>query len=79
MDDEPSNPIAVSPSLYKHLLAAQMLLAGAGVSVMDTAPRRFRQPDRKSKECLLPGCNKMTTHNGGYCSADHKRLSKVAR
>ena len=36
-------------------------------------------PDKKAKKCLLPGCSKMTTHNGGYCSADHKRLSKVAR
>ena len=36
---------------------------------------------KEEKKCLLPGCNKMTTHNGGYCCADHcrehRRIRKV--
>lgn len=25
------------------------------------------------KPCLLPGCGEQTTHNGGYCSAEHAK------
>lgn len=33
--------------------------------------------DRKlPKKCLLPDCQRTTTHNGGYCSADHCRLHR---
>jgi len=36
-------------------------------------PRRLLrgQKNKPVKKCLLPGCNKPTTHNGGYCCADH--------
>jgi len=41
-------------------------------------PRCAYKPE---KVCLLPGCNNMTSHNGGYCCADHcrehRRLRKV--
>jgi hypothetical protein len=30
-------------------------------------------PKKVAKKCLLPGCEKTTTHNGGYCCADHCR------
>lgn len=26
-----------------------------------------------ARRCSLPGCEVMTTHNGGYCCADHCR------
>jgi len=27
--------------------------------------------EKKPIKCLLPSCNNMTTHNGGYCCAEH--------
>jgi len=36
-------------------------------------------PKRKLEiyhKCLLPGCENMTSHNGGYCSAEHCRLHR---
>jgi hypothetical protein len=32
---------------------------------------RILSKEKPLKECLLPGCSKMTRHNGGYCSAEH--------
>ncbi len=26
---------------------------------------------REARKCKLPGCDKTTTHNGGYCCAEH--------
>lgn len=31
------------------------------------APR----PNTTGKKCLLPGCDILTLHNGGYCCAEH--------
>lgn len=31
---------------------------------------------KPSKECALPGCCEMTTHNGGYCCAEHCKRHK---
>ena len=28
-------------------------------------------PKKVINECLLPGCNNLTKHNGGYCCAEH--------
>lgn len=28
-------------------------------------------PKKVINECLLPKCNNLTTHNGGYCCAEH--------
>lgn len=28
------------------------------------------------RKCLLPSCENMTSHNGGYCSAEHCRLHR---
>jgi hypothetical protein len=27
--------------------------------------------EREARKCALPGCDKPTTHNGGYCCAEH--------
>lgn len=32
-----------------------------------------KHPERK---CLLPGCNVVTRHNGGYCCAAHHKEHK---
>lgn len=31
---------------------------------------------REESKCRLPDCRRLTTHNGGYCSADHCRLHR---
>lgn len=33
--------------------------------------RILRKSKPKGKVCLLPGCKKITYHNGGYCCAEH--------
>lgn len=50
-------------------------------------PRMLREsglvrpwPKRKpEKQCQLPGCENKTTHNGGYCCADHCREHRARR
>ncbi len=32
---------------------------------------------KEGKKCLLPDCDKLTKHNGGYCSAKHCKLHRV--
>jgi recombinational DNA repair protein RecR len=29
--------------------------------------------EKKARKCLLPSCNILTKHNGGYCCGDHCR------
>ena len=43
--------------------SARALAAACGV----------RKAERQATPCALPGCENMTTHNGGYCCADHCR------
>lgn len=38
-----------------------------------------RKKDKPLVKCLLPGCEVLTTHNGGYCCAEHCRMDKKAR
>lgn len=39
-----------------------------------------REPKPKTPtRCGLPGCSHTTTHNGGYCCADHCRLHQRER
>jgi hypothetical protein len=33
-------------------------------------------PNPNKKQCLLPGCNNMTTHRGGYCCPEHKEIHR---
>jgi hypothetical protein len=30
-----------------------------------------------NRRCLLPGCENMTTHNGGYCCSDHCKIHRA--
>jgi len=57
-------------SMNKTLLTALLVLSGCSLP-----PLSRRQPQK----CLLPGCNKMTTHNGGYCCAQHCKLHQEMR
>jgi len=41
------------------------------------APLRFNR--RPVKKCLLPDCDAMTDHNGGYCCAEHCREHQKMR
>jgi hypothetical protein len=53
-----------------------------GIATMaGMAPRRLlRGPKRKPQtKCLLPGCGKWTTHNGGYCCADHCKKHRLIK
>ena len=34
-------------------------------------PNYKDKEEKKSTKCLLPSCNNMTNHNGGYCCAEH--------
>jgi hypothetical protein len=35
------------------------------------SPSRYTGPAKKERQCVLPGCEEMTGHNGGYCCAEH--------
>ena len=40
--------------------------------------KRRRKPNPKVK-CLLPGCDNLTDHNGGYCCAEHCHEHRSAK
>jgi hypothetical protein len=71
VDDAPTEP-AKPRSVQRRVspLAAMMLMAGVLSMPME-------QPKPKRK-CLLPTCNNLTDHNGGYCCAEHCREHKRA-
>jgi hypothetical protein len=49
--------------------------------ILGFEPPRYR--GREQYKCLLPCCNILTDHNGGYCCAEHckehKRLQSERR
>jgi hypothetical protein len=40
------------------------------VESMRNQPREKREPYKQKRKCLREVCQNMTTHNGGYCSAE---------
>jgi len=70
---------AGSPSLSTALLAGAIWpLVASGeheyaTRTLAAACGMRRQPERTAHRCALPGCDATTTHNGGYCCADHCR------
>lgn len=52
---------SMSPELNYHLKS----------DLMRPVRRLFRE--KPYKECILPGCEETTNHNGGYCCAEHCR------
>jgi hypothetical protein len=64
------------------LAAASLSLASLGMGgqvpgLLGLVPRRYNVQYRKAKPCLLPDCKDTTTHNGGYCCAEHCRLHRA--
>ena len=45
--------------------------------------RKLTKEPKSTKQCLLPKCTKQTSHNGGYCCAEHclehRRILKGAK
>jgi len=62
------------PFRLETLIYALGMAAMAGPGLM---PRRLFPKDRPFKKCLLPGCEEMTNHRGGYCRAEHCKAHKV--
>lgn len=56
------------------LLMAAMI--GAFSGPLPIMPQWKENPKR---ECRLPGCDILTSHNGGYCSAEHCKEHRKRR
>ena len=54
-------------------MAAMAMLGGLTGGFNNVLPDK---PPVTAKICLLPGCNEMTEHRGGYCCADHCKEHK---
>ena len=53
---------------------AMMFLAaimGYGMAGLRKGTPILTEREKKSRKCLLPSCAALTTHNGGYCCAEH--------
>jgi hypothetical protein len=48
------------------------MVAAAIIGMDGFRPRKEKQP----RKCILKDCQRMTTHNGGYCSAEHCKLDR---
>lgn len=44
-----------------------------------TMPRKYRNIQRPSVKCALPGCDVMTSHRGGYCCPEHCTAHRAGR
>jgi hypothetical protein len=53
------------------MLAAAMMMGGL--------PGDKTPEPKKERKCLLPGCEKTTIHNGGYCCGEHCRQHRALR
>ena len=51
-------------------LASMAALAGVNVDKLVCSIK-------KQRKCLLPECENMTDHNGGYCCADHCKMHRA--
>jgi hypothetical protein len=46
-------------------------IMGYGMAGLRRGPPILTEREKKSRKCLLPSCAALTTHNGGYCCAEH--------
>lgn len=46
-------------------------IMGYGMAGLRGGPPILTEREKKSRKCLLPSCVNLTTHNGGYCCAEH--------
>ncbi len=51
--------------------AVHSLERAARIVGVPGARRFLRSSEKRSTKCALPGCEQLTAHNGGYCSAAH--------
>lgn len=58
-----------SPRSTHTALAAAAMIIGSCADVFGPITLRER-PAKAPQKCRLPQCMNMTTHNGGYCSAE---------
>jgi len=61
------------------LITAMLVAAFPYENNFGNAPtyRNAIQTHEEGKKCLLPDCDKLTKHNGGYCSAGHCQIHKA--
>ena len=62
---------ALNPQVKKSNMAAAMVGMAAGMAGMGGWD--YTPASKPMRKCLLPGCEVMHSHNGGYCKADHCR------
>jgi len=43
---------------------------------IDKSPKLKTKDSKEFKKCIRIGCEKLTTHNGGYCSAECCKLDR---
>jgi hypothetical protein len=67
--------LAFFSPMKRHNLMATML-AAASFGVINWPLPHFYEPQKPKRKCLLPDCENLTAHNGGYCCADHCKNHK---
>lgn len=55
--------------------AFQLTLAAFALGLHSFDNREYMRPNK----CRLKDCQRMTAHNGGYCSAEHCKLDREKR
>ncbi len=55
--------------------AFQLTLAAFALGLHSFDNREYKRP----KKCRLKDCQEVTTHNGGYCSAEHCAMDRKLR
>ena len=63
-----------SLSNFEFNRAVMFGIAGIDINMLLPSPSI-----KKRQKCLLKDCNKTTTHNGGYCCAEHCKLDRLDR
>ena len=81
MSDNEKKVLVVDDRIHANsitLAALDAALSPIGLSVKSVIeaaiPNKWR--NRQKSKCILPRCENMTNHRGGYCCAEHKKLHK---
>lgn len=60
------------PNRRRNIYLLHLMMA---MGIGPYAPPSPPPPDTRHK-CLLPDCTRLTSHNGGYCCAEHSKLHR---